>query len=231
LSDWDEPTLRESIAQTYGMITHVDDSIGRVLDHLHRAGLADNTIVVFTSDHGDYLGAHHLLLKWRYPYEQLVRVPFIWHAPGGMSQSCRSDIVSHLEFVPTVLDYAGISQGVLDRRGSRKSDPLGLPGRSLRRAIDEGTPLDECDALVEFDQDYSPGPMCRYRMLIHARYKLCVYGGTRQGILYDLQEDPCERRNLWDDSGYAKVKCDLLAALADRLAVTDRFDGVRYCSA
>ena len=73
--------------------------------------------------------------------------------------------------------------------------------------------------------------MCRYRMLIDSRFKLCVYGGTGQGILLDLEEDLQERRNLWDEKAYAGVRGDMLARIADRLAWTDRLDVNRYCGA
>ncbi len=83
MRNWDEAILRESIAQTYGMITHIDDCVGRLREAVAELGLADNTVVVFLSDHGDYLGSHHLLFKGPWPYEPVVRVPLILaHAAG-----------------------------------------------------------------------------------------------------------------------------------------------------
>ncbi len=230
-ASWDEAILRESIAQTYGMITHIDENIGRVLGHLEQTGLANNTVVVFLSDHGDYLGSHHLLLKGPWPYEQVVRVPFIWKDPHGLAQSRRQDVVSLLDFVPTILDYAGIGQERFDLREERNSDFPGLPGRSLHDAIERGDGLDDVGVLVEFDEDFLQGTMCRYRMLISSRFKLCQYGGTGDGILIDLEQDPYERENLWSNPAYINTKGDMSAALVDQLAWTDRLDVRRYCHA
>ena len=227
--DWDEAVLRESIAQTYGMITHIDDNVGRVLSHLTKVGLADNTVIAFLSDHGEYLGAHHLLSKGPWPYEQVVRVPYIWNAPDSIPQGRRDDVVSLLDFAPTILDYAGISQESMFMRGNWHCDFVGLPGRSLREAITSSDSLDDTGALVEFDDDYRSGTMCRYRMLIKSRFKLTVYGGTGQGVLFDLEADPFERRNLWNEPAYLESKCGMLSDLTDRLAWTDRLDNHRYC--
>lgn len=229
--NWDETILRESIAQTYGMIAHIDENIGRILDGLTAQGLADNTVVVFLADHGEYLGAHHLLLKGPWPYEPVVRVPYIWADPTSAGQPPRNEVVSLLDFVPTILDYAGIAQTEFDMRRDTISDLPGLPGRSLRRAISQAETLNDTGVLVEFDEDYRPGQMCRYRMLIDSRYKLCLYGGTGQGILIDLAQDPHERQNLWANATYTELKGTMLATLADRLAWTDRLDTVRVCSA
>ncbi len=73
--------------------------------------------------------------------------------------------------------------------------------------------------------------MWRYRMLIRSRFKICRYGGAGEGILIDLEQDPHERHNLWADPAYTAVKSEMLAALADRLAWTDRLDARRYCHA
>lgn len=235
-ASWDEAILRESMAQTYGMISHIDENIGRVLDHLEATGLADNTIVVFLADHGEYLGAHHLLLKGPWPYEQVVRVPYIWRDPQAEEQAPKEDVVSLLDFVPTVLDYAGIDAKRLDLRGVRVNEPLGLPGRSLRGAIRGQAAAEdkevEIGVLIEFDEDFYPeATCCRYRMLITSQFKLCLYGGTGDGVLFDLATDPHERHNLWADPSYAATKCKMLALLADRLAQTDRWDVPRYSGA
>ena len=92
------------------MITHIDDNVGRLLQHLDQTGHTDNTIVVFLSDHGEYLGSHHLLLKGKWPYEQVVRVPFIWKDPQASARGRSDQIASLLDFVPTVLDYVEIDE-------------------------------------------------------------------------------------------------------------------------
>ena len=229
--NWDETVLRESIAQTYGMITHIDDCVGRLLGALDEAGLAGNTVVVFLSDHGDYLGSHHLLFKGPWPYEPVVRVPLIWRAPGGQQGTRVRQPVSHLDFAPTVLDYAGLDQEAFDLRGGQQAQRAILPGESLRPVIDTGARPQQDGKLVEFDEDGVSQEMCRYRMLITERWKICIYGGFGDGVLYDLENDPSEMRNLWDDPGHLQVKAEMLAKLGDRLALTDRMDNYRYCGA
>ena len=185
--NWDEAVLRESIAQTYGMITHIDDCVGRLLGALDEAGLAGNTVVVFLSDHGDYLGSHHLLFKGPWPYEPVVRVPLIWRAPGGQQGTRVRQPVSHLDFVPTVLDYAGLGQEDFDLRGGQQAQRAILPGESLRPVIDTGARPQQDGKLMEFDEDGVSQEMCRYRMLITERWKICIYGGFGDGVLYDLE--------------------------------------------
>ena len=229
--NWDEAVLRESIAQTYGMITHIDDCVGRLLSALDECGLTENTTVVFLSDHGDYLGSHHLLFKGPWPYEPVVRVPLIWRAPGGQQGKRVSQPVSHLDFVPTVLDYAGLDQQDFDLRGGQQAQRAILPGESLRPVIDTGARPQQDGKLMEFDEDGVSQEMCRYRMLITERWKICIYGGFGEGVLYDLENDPLELQNLWDDPGHLQVKAEMLAKLGDRLALTDRMDNYRYCGA
>src|SRR5690606_28283301 len=81
--------VREILALTYGMITMVDDAVGRILRKLEATGLAENTVVIFTSDHGDFMGDHGLMLKGPIHYQGVVRVPFIWNDPG-MSEHGRT---------------------------------------------------------------------------------------------------------------------------------------------
>jgi arylsulfatase A-like enzyme len=231
MRDWDEGILRESIAQTYGMITHIDDCVGRLREAVAELGLADNTVVVFLSDHGDYLGSHHLLFKGPWPYEPVVRVPLIWHTPQGELGTRHSQPVSHLDFAPTVLDYAGIDQAAFDLRGGQQAAPVILPGESLRATIETGAPPQQDGKLMEFDEDGTSDEMCRYRMLITERWKICIYGGFGDGVLFDLENDPLELQNLWEDSDYIVVKAEMLAKLTDRLALTDRMDNYRYCNA
>ncbi len=229
--DWNEAILRESLAQTYGMITHIDDCVGRLLDALQNSGQAENTIVVFLSDHGDYLGSHHLLFKGVWPYEPVIRVPLVWKIPEGQEGFTCSLPVSHLDFVPTVLDYAGLNHSDFDTRGNLATLPMVLPGESLRAVIDSGASTQQEGKLVEFDEDSKSAEFCRYRMFITKRWKICIYGGSGDGLLYDLEKDPLEMHNLWHDQEYVTTKVELLAQLCDRLAQTDRLDNFRYCNA
>ena len=95
--------------------------------------------------------------------------------------------------------------------------------------IEDGARPQQEGKLIEYDEDGISTEMCRYRMLITERWKVCVYGGFGDGVLYDLENDPLEMRNLWDDPAHVSVKADMMARLTDRLALTDRMDTYRHC--
>ena len=222
------------------MITHVDDEVARVLAAMERLGLADNTVLAFLADHGEYLGAHQLLYKCIWPYEELYRVPFVWKAPGCPGGTVVDSPVSLLDVVPTVLDYAGIGASRFDLRRYGKAERPTLPGRSLRPFIDapsarpctDGrTPAPDRPILVEYDEDGRPGPMVRMRTVITAAHKLTVFAGQDQGILFDLAADPHETVNRWNDPACLNIQADLLAQLACELARTDRLDVARISGA
>jgi len=227
----EEAGLREIVAQTYGMISHVDAQIGRVLAQLDRLGLAESTVIAFTSDHGEYLGAHNLLYKSVWPYEQLYRVPFIWRGPGGPAGQAVDSPVSGLDLVPTVLSWAGLDAGYFDMRGYGRSQRPTLPGWSLEGCIQRGEALPDRPVLVEFDEDGRPGPMLRMRTIIRGQHKLSVYSGLEEGLLFDLAADPDENVNLWADPAHRDVRAELLHELVGELARTDRLDVARISGA
>src|SRR5690606_39035371 len=105
----DEREAREAIALNYGSITHIDESIGRMLAELERLGLADNTVVIFTSDHGDFLGDHQLLLKGPLHYQSLIRTPFIWADPAGPQAQRSQALCSTVDLAPSILARAGVA--------------------------------------------------------------------------------------------------------------------------
>jgi len=228
-----EASLRECMAQTYGMISHIDANVGRVLDYLEETGRDRDTIIVFTADHGEYLGSHHLLHKAVWPWEELIRIPFIWRVPGSVrsGNSRRDEVASHLDLVPTLLDYAGIDPRKLDMRGEYQSDRIGLPGRSLRPFLSDGHDLEARPAVMEYDEDWHPGPTYRARTIVSDRFKLTFYPNAGGGLLCDLVDDPYETRNLWDSSAHRTVRAELTEQLLIRLALTDRLDQTRITGA
>lgn len=231
--DFDEDDLRAITAQTYGMISHIDDNVGRIMNYLEQNKLSQNTVVVFMSDHGEYLGSHHLVTKDVWPWEELLRVPFIWKTPENITEDNICDeTVSLLDFVPTIIDYADIDEEEFDIRGYRHADKLGLPGRSLRETLENGEKLISKPAIVEYDEDWAVGPVYRTRTLVADKYKITIYANNGGGILVDLEDDPEELNNLWDDPDYSHIKCELITRLLKQLTVTDRLvDQPRICGA
>lgn len=200
----DEHEAREAIALNYGSIAHIDESIGRTLAALQQLGLADNTVVIFTSDHGDFLGDHQLLLKGPLHYQSLIRTPFIWADPAHPQAQRSQALCSTVDLAPTVLARAG----VVGFNGMNGQVLPCLPeGAGL--APRQGVLLEDEVQRVLFGFDTPP----RLRTLVTDRWRLTVYANAAWGELYDLDTDPHELANLWDDAGYARVRGDLMTQL------------------
>ncbi len=215
-----EAQTREILALTYGMVSHVDTCIGRVMAALEARGLRENTVVCFLSDHGDLMGDHWLQNKGPFHFEGLVRVPFLWSLPGRFKQAGTQALASFLDFAPTILDLAGVDipEGRVPAEPECAQQLPAWPGRSIAPLL-----LGEADrvrslALVENDEDYLG---LKLRTLITDRYKLTAYPGQPWGELFDLQEDPTELHNLWNDSAYGGLRQELQLRLLEELVSTD----------
>lgn len=201
-----ENDVRQAIALTYGSITMIDDAIARVLAELDELGLADDTVILFTSDHGDFMGDHQLILKGPVHYDGLVRVPFVYCDPSmAGSQIARTDrLASTMDVSATVLDRAGLA-------------PFnGLQGQSLLETV-VGGGRERDQILIEEDNQRAflgfAEPV-RLRTLVTPEWRLSLYRGATWGELYHLSEDPHELRNLWSDPAHAGVRADLVERLA-----------------
>ena len=204
---------KDKQARYYAMIELIDHNVGRMMDALEASGQRDDTLVIFMSDHGEMLGDHGLMLKGCRFYEGLVRVPLIVAGAGVPVVNCRSDaLVELMDLAPTLLELAGLA--IPERMQGRSLTPLFRdPGTAHRdsarceyyRALNPNT--------SEYDWEGSYGTMIRDH-----RYKLCVYHGHEFGELYDLEKDPREFDNLWDDPGHAQVRFDLLKRCFDAAA-------------
>ena len=191
-----EEELRRCIATYYGMISLMDHHIGRILEGLDRLGLADNTLVVFTTDHGHFLGHHGLIAKGAFHYEDMIRVPMIVWYPKHVPQNAASSALQSLvDFSPTFLGAAGVD----------------VPGYM--------TGLNQFDAWcgkadpvrdhVLVENRHEP-TLVHLRTYVDERYKITVYRDHDYGELFDLEKDPGEVRNRWADPEYAEVKSKLL---------------------
>ncbi len=182
------------LAHYYGMIAQLDHHIGRLLAALAARGLADDTLVVFTGDHGDFMGDHQMMLKAPIHYEALVRVPLIVRGPGFTPGTVVDDPVGTIDLAPTALAACGLAV------------PASMEGQSLL-----GAPREH----VLTEDDMLHGSFA-FRTLTTRRYRL-----TRDQVvperseLYDLDDDPGELVNRWDDPGLRGRRGDLLALLDD----------------
>jgi arylsulfatase A-like enzyme len=209
------------MARTYGMVSQVDFHVGRVIKALEELGFRDNTLVLYLSDHGDLMGDHWLQQKGPFHFDGLIRVPFIWSWPGHISpDTVDESVVSILDFAPTILDLCGVPIP----EGPRPVESL-IPveidawaGRSLRPNLEGGEVAGRDGVLVENDADYLG---LRLRTLVTERYRLTWYAGQPYGELFDLQEDPQELYNRWDDAAYRSVRDELVAHLLDQVVMSD----------
>ena len=202
---------RASIERYQGMVSLVDREVGRLLETLDRLGLADDTLVVFTSDHGELLGHHGLWMKGPFHYEDVLRVPLLARWPAGLpAERLDENLASLTDLAPTILTAAGLPVPPAMDDGR---DLLGQ-WRGERRARDS--------VAAEFVDDPATLDLAT---LITADRKLTVYRGgayagrgAEVGELYDLAADPGERRNLWNEPAYAGERARLTAELTARVA-------------
>jgi arylsulfatase A-like enzyme len=200
---------------TCGMVELIDAAIGRILGALDETGQRENTMIIFCSDHGDFLGDHGFLYKGPMHWDGLTNVPFIWSQPGSMPGGrVEGGIGSTLDVTPTVLDLCGLPP-----------EP-GIEGVSLASFLkgDGTNPREE--ALTENDDDYIGE---RLRTLVTEQWKITAYAGRPWGELYDRRNDPQETRNLWNDPAYRAPRDEMRLRLLDHLMRTqDRLPVQRW---
>lgn len=186
---------QQVVAHYYGMITLVDHSIGRILTRLDERGLSQSTIVVFTSDHGEFLGDHFFLNKGPLPCRSLLHIPLIIADPGAQPGIVDA-VCSNVDVMPTLLTRCGIAvpegvQGVV----------LPGPGEQARRGY-------------AFEAGWSKASREYYHYSLYTQdWRLSIFPNLRDGELYDLRQDPFEHHNLYQDPGYRAVRDELTEEL------------------
>ena len=196
--------LREIIANTYGQIALIDHNVGRLLIALEEAGIADNTIVIYISDHGDWLGDHGLILKGPMHYEGLLRVPMIVRGPGVPQNKVVDAPVSTLDLGPTFYDY-GAATALQTQHGE-----------TLRPLI-ETDDADRAFALNEWELlPTRTGVALSLRTVRTKRHKLTIDLQSGAGEMYDLDADPDEQQNLFNDPNHTELQSQLTTHLNTR---------------
>ncbi len=196
--------LRAIMANYYGMISLIDHNVGRILTALQVNGMADDTYVIFTADHGEWLGDHGLLFKGPMLYEGLLRVGMIVRGPNVPEGKIVAEPVSTLDLAPTFLDWAGAA-------------PEGtFHGESLRPLIETDSAHRDF-ALCEWDLGLARiGVPLRLRTVRTKWHKLTIELDSGAGELYDLSKDRDEMENRFDDPDYAGIRTELLAMIGTR---------------
>lgn len=189
----DEGKLRRALASYYTLIMKIDAEIGRVLDFLRQTGQYDNTVIFYTSDHGDFAGEHGLFLKNFGLYESIHRIPFLLKWPGGPAGIRYDGLVESVDWYPTLCEICQVPI------------PKDRDGRSLPQVIAGRAPT--CGQVVcEWDN------CSAVRTL---RHRLVCYRGKDYGELYDLEKDPGELKNLWDDPMHNRTRLEMTQRLLD----------------
>jgi arylsulfatase A-like enzyme len=197
MPDQTDAQLAEMTANYYGMISLIDHNVGRIMAALDGLGLAEDTLVIYTTDHGEMLGNHGLYLKGPTPYEDLMRVTMVARGPGVAKSGVVDEPVSTLDLAPTFYEYA------------RCSLPGELQGRSVKRLL-AGERAARDVAYSEWHVHPSRcGVWLKLRTVRTKTHKCTFELDSGAGELYDLVNDPREMNNLFDDPGYAKVRREL----------------------
>jgi arylsulfatase A-like enzyme len=218
-----EREIRQMIATYYGMVTCIDQAVGRILEKVEDLGIHDDTIIVYTSDHGDYMGDHGLARKSWHFYDSLIHVPFILRWPGRIQpQRIQATMAENVDLLPTLLELVGIPapagcQGVsavpvLDGRAQTLKDSVfacaGNPGQeATAKSVDEWREANDTTSPVLWSIGAVQGCMIRT-----VKWKLSCYVDG-QAELYDLENDPDELHNLYDRPEAASAQTRLLKQL------------------
>jgi arylsulfatase A-like enzyme len=199
-------------AAYWAMCDLIDAQVGRMLEALKESGQLDNTVVIFMSDHGEMLGDHGIYFKGPYFYEPAVHVPLIISWPGNIRGGRSSKALVELtDLAQTLLDITGIEHHP------------GMQGKSLWPLLRGESDLNNHrdNVYSEFygaNSNYRPGA---YTTMVRTeRHKLTVAHGQNTGELYDLDADPTETSNLWDNPDYREVRHELMMRMLDRMAWT-----------
>ena len=199
---------RKQLAAYYAAMTAVDEQVGRLLKALDDSGRADDTIVLFTSDHGDMLGSHGKRLK-RKPWEESIRVPGILRYPAKIRPGRTTEaLLSHVDMAPTLLGLCGLPV-------SNEMQGADLSSLALGKT-DKGPESAFFQIFVPFAGDGTPHP---WRGVRTDRF---MYARTEAGpwVLYDLANDPFEQQNLAQDPAHADLRLRMEAKLAESMKRT-----------
>ena len=185
-----EASLRRVMACYYGAISHIDHQVGRMLDVLRSRGLYDKTMVIYLSDHGEYLGFHHMILKQGHAYEPLARVPLLIKYPDNRDAGATSNILPNLiDVAPTILHQAG------------------LPVPPAMSGLDLGG--ENADREVAFQEHTLAG----YYMARSRTHKLIWDRDPSKSQFFDLAADPLELNNLIDEPSVQLLVADFKHAI------------------
>nr|WP_306266168.1 choline-sulfatase [Pararhizobium sp. IMCC3301] len=202
----DEETIKLSRRAYYAMISHLDDYLGELVAELKHLGLYDDTVIVFTSDHGDMLGERGMWFKRTF-YEGSLQVPMIFHAPGRFQPGRVTECVTLADLCPTLAELGG-AKADSDRYGSADSASF------LSLLTGEGDSRKD-EAISEY---FGPGVIEPWLCIRRGDWKY-VWTRNHADVLFNIADDPAEQHDLTGDPAHAGIKDELCARLLDRYDV------------
>jgi len=195
----DEAHLKTCLAHYYGLLSLIDQQIGRMLEELERQGELDNTIVVYSADHGDFAAEHGLMFKNLGFYECIHRIPLLVRFPKALPQGTTFEgFVESVDLYPTLAQLVGVEE------------PATVQGRSLVPALARGASWTKRASLCEHVKKYHHMSMRTPEFRITVDATGDGYHAEREHELYDHRSDPGELRNLWRDEAYRDIREELL---------------------
>ncbi|MFX1556246.1 MAG: sulfatase [Promethearchaeota archaeon] len=199
-----EEEVKKITALTYAAIAYVDYSIGQILATLDKLGYSDNTIIVYSSDHGDLMGDHGLLFKGPCPFNGVLQLPLIWKVPGLTKPAISESLISSIDYPKTILNLLNIKE---------RYHPPDMQGYDITPILED--PQIQVRDCILIENDEEVGTLkSRLRHLITEQYKLTVYESKPGfGDIYDRQNDPHELNNLWFDEGFKEMRFKLVNKL------------------
>lgn len=204
LKEASEEDVKKLKALTYASIAYIDECVGKILNHLEEIGLSDNTIVIFTSDHGDLMGDHGLLFKGPCPFDGIMKIPLIWSNPEGGYEIVCDSLISSVDYTPTLLNLLKVKE---------KFQPPDMQGLDMTPLFENPSQEIRDCCYIEADEEMNP-MVSRLRHLITNNYKMTIYEEMPNfGDLYDRKNDPLELNNLWDNPEYRDIKVKLMEKL------------------
>lgn len=179
---------RKVKAYYYALVSHVDDQIGRILAYLKASGLDENTMVIFTSDHGEHLGDHGLIQKGPPGLDSCAHVPLIVALPRRFGGQRHTELIEAVDIAPTILDFCGVQA------------PPFFQGHSFRPLLEGGAYEPRSSVYIEFREPLSTS----WKTVRTRAHKYCLRDDGLE-LLYDLQADPHERQNVASSPEYAST--------------------------
>lgn len=206
-----EIEIRKFLAYTYGAISMIDHSVGEILAAISSLGLEKNTLIIFTSDHGDICGDHGIIFKGMAHFRGIINIPMIWKVPNlTKSGTVTNSLASSIDIPSTILNLLNVES---------KIHPPGMQGYDLTPILKDPNQTIRDHCIIEEDEDFQTikgnfRPPLRIRTMVTEDYRISVYQGREDvGELYNLKSDPYECQNLWHDKNSSELRFKLLNKL------------------